>query len=51
MAEWATMPVGLRTLFGIVFGYGLATLILIPWVGFFARKWLPPQKQRLAAAL
>jgi hypothetical protein len=45
------MPTGLRTLYGVNFGYGLATLILIPGVGFFARKWLPPQKQRLAAAL
>ena len=40
-ASWATAPLGIRTLFGIVFGYGLATLILIPWVGFYSKKWLP----------
>jgi membrane protease YdiL (CAAX protease family) len=50
-ACWATMPTGLRTLYGVTFGYGLATLILIPCVRFFTRKLLPPQKQRLAAAL
>ena len=40
-AYWATAPLGLRTLYGIVFGYGLATLILIPWVGVYSKKWLP----------
>jgi membrane protease YdiL (CAAX protease family) len=48
-ASWATAPVGVRTLLGIVFGYGLATPLLIIWVRFFARKWLPHQDQRYRA--
>ena len=42
-AYWQTAPVGIRTLYGIVFGYGLAALILIVWVGFFSARWLPHQ--------
>jgi membrane protease YdiL (CAAX protease family) len=40
-AYWQAAAPGTRTLLGIVFGYGLATLILIPWVRVFSRKWLP----------
>jgi len=43
-ASWQSMPAGLRALYGIVFGYGLAALVLIPWIRFFARKWLPPRR-------
>jgi len=38
---WGTAPIGVRTLYGIVFGYGLATLLLILWVRFFSKRWLP----------
>jgi len=39
-ATWQTAPIEIRTLYGIVFGYGLATLILIFWVRFFSARWL-----------
>jgi membrane protease YdiL (CAAX protease family) len=39
-SSWDSLPAGLWALYVVVFGYGLATLILIPWVGVFARKWL-----------
>jgi len=39
-ATWQTAPIEIRTLYGIVFGYGLATLILIFWVRFFSTRWL-----------
>ncbi len=42
-SSWDSLPAGLWALYVVVFGYGLATLILIPWVGFFAKKWLPRQ--------
>jgi membrane protease YdiL (CAAX protease family) len=42
-AYWQTAPIGIRTLYGIVFGYGLATLLLIFWVRFFSKRWLSPQ--------
>jgi membrane protease YdiL (CAAX protease family) len=38
---WHTAPAPLNTLYGIVFGYGLATLLLLPWVRFFCARWLP----------
>jgi membrane protease YdiL (CAAX protease family) len=43
-AYWQAAAPGTRTLLGIVFGYGLATLILIPWVRVFSRRWLRPLK-------
>jgi membrane protease YdiL (CAAX protease family) len=39
-AYWQAATPGTRMLLGIVFGYGLATLLLIPWVRFFSRRWL-----------
>jgi hypothetical protein len=48
---WETAPIGVRTLYGIVFGYGLATLLLIIWVRFFSAKWLPCQDQPLPAKM
>ena len=42
---WETAPIGIRARYGIVFGYGLATLLLIIWVRFFSTKWLPRQDQ------
>jgi membrane protease YdiL (CAAX protease family) len=43
-AYWQTAPIEIRTLYGIVFGYGLATLILICWVRFFSKRWLSHYK-------
>ena len=38
---WHTAPSPVNTLYGIVFGYGLATILLLPWVRFFCARWLP----------
>lgn len=40
-AYWHTAPSPIFTLYGIVFGYGLATILLLPWVRFFCARWLP----------
>jgi len=40
-AYWQTAPSPVNTLYGIVFGYGLATILLLPWVRFFCARWLP----------
>jgi len=42
-AYWQTASIGIRTLYGIIFGYGLAALLLIFWVRFFSKRWLSPQ--------
>jgi len=42
-AYWHTAPIGLRAVYGIIFGYGLATALLIVWVRFFSAKWLSPR--------
>ena len=52
-AYWHTAPDAVRALYGVVFGYGLAALLLILWVRFFAARWLrkpnkPLQQTRLA---
>jgi hypothetical protein len=39
-ASWQTMSVGLRTLYGAIFGYGLAAFLLILWVRLFSERWL-----------
>ena len=39
-AYWQTAPIEIKTLYGIVFGYGLATVLLIFWVRFFSARWL-----------
>jgi membrane protease YdiL (CAAX protease family) len=39
-AYWQTAPIETRTLYGIVFGYGLATFLLIFWVRFFSKRWI-----------
>jgi membrane protease YdiL (CAAX protease family) len=41
---WTTAPVPVRAFYGIVFGYGLAALLIIPWVRIFAARWLPPRE-------
>jgi membrane protease YdiL (CAAX protease family) len=42
-AYWHTAPIIERALYGIVFGYGLAAILLIFWVRFFSSKWLQSQ--------
>jgi membrane protease YdiL (CAAX protease family) len=39
-AYWSTASVGWRAFSGVVFGYGIPALILIPWVTFFTNRWL-----------
>jgi membrane protease YdiL (CAAX protease family) len=43
-AYWYIAPILERAVYGVVFGYGLATIILIIWVRYFSSKWLQPQK-------
>ena len=45
-ASWHSLPAGLWALYVIVFGYGLAALILIPWVRAFSKRWLPQREWR-----
>jgi membrane protease YdiL (CAAX protease family) len=37
----ATGSAGVRAFYGVTFGYGIPALLLIPWVKFFANRWLP----------
>jgi membrane protease YdiL (CAAX protease family) len=39
-----TAPIMERALYGIVFGYGLATILLIFWVSYFSSRWINSQK-------
>lgn len=39
-AYWHSAPPAVNALYGVVFGYGLATLLLLLWVRFFCAKWL-----------
>jgi membrane protease YdiL (CAAX protease family) len=49
-AYWSTAPVFERAFYGIVFGYGIAALLGILWVRFFASKWLMQKKQHMSTA-
>ena len=40
-AYFATAPAPVRALYGVVFGYGLAAVLMMLWVRFFAARWLP----------
>lgn len=40
-AYWRSAPAAVNALYGVVFGYGLAALLMILWVRFFASRWLP----------
>jgi membrane protease YdiL (CAAX protease family) len=44
---WLSAPIFERALFGVIFGYGLASILSIFWVRFYSSKWLKPQKQIL----
>ena len=37
---WQNAPVAVNALYGVVFGYGLAAVLCILWVRFFASRWL-----------
>jgi len=39
-AYWTTASIPVRAFYGVVFGYGLAALLSIWWVRFFAARWL-----------
>ena len=43
-ACWHTAPPAVSALYGVVFGYGLATLLLLPWVRFFCARWLSDRR-------
>ena len=40
-AYWATAPIPVRAFYGVVFGYGLASAVMILWVRVFSERWLP----------
>lgn len=48
-AYWQTAPAVVSALYGIVFGYGLATLLLLPWVRFFCARWLAERSPAASA--
>jgi len=39
-AYWTSAPVAVRAFYGVVFGYGLAALLIILWVRYVAARWL-----------
>jgi membrane protease YdiL (CAAX protease family) len=38
---WTTASPAVSALFGVVFGYGLAAILMIAWVRFFCNRWMP----------
>ncbi|MGE5360569.1 MAG: CPBP family intramembrane glutamic endopeptidase [Bacteroidales bacterium] len=48
-AYFSTAPAGVRAFYGVTFGYGIPALLLIPWVKFFADRWLPGGPARRTA--
>jgi membrane protease YdiL (CAAX protease family) len=45
---WQSAPPAVGALYGVVFGYGLATLLLLAWVRFFSARWLSESGPALA---
>jgi membrane protease YdiL (CAAX protease family) len=43
-AYWTTAPVAVQAMYGVVFGYGLAALLMILWVRFFIARWFSRQE-------
>jgi len=43
-AYWTTASVPARTFYGVVFGYGIASVLMILWVRVFSDRWLPRQE-------
>jgi membrane protease YdiL (CAAX protease family) len=42
-AYWQTASVPVQAVYGVVFGYGLAAVLMMLWVRFFSARWLPQQ--------
>ena len=40
-AHWTTASIPVRAFYGVVFGYGIASVLMILWVRFFSDRWLP----------
>ena len=40
-ADFATASAPVRSLYGVVFGHGLAAVLMMLWVRFFVARWLP----------
>jgi len=40
-AYFAAAPAPTRALYGVVFGYGLAAVLMMLWVRYFSARWLP----------
>jgi hypothetical protein len=45
-AYWETASIPVRAFYGVVFGYGLAAMLMILWVRFFSVRWLPRQESQ-----
>jgi membrane protease YdiL (CAAX protease family) len=43
-AYWTTASVSVRAFYGVVFGYGIASVLMILWVRVFSDRWLPRQE-------
>ena len=43
-AYWRSAPPATNALYGVVFGYGLATLLLLLWVRLFCARWLSERR-------
>jgi membrane protease YdiL (CAAX protease family) len=49
-AYWTTASIPVRALYGVVFGYGIASVLMILWVRFFSARWLPRQESEESPA-
>jgi len=49
-AYWTTASIPVRALYGVVFGYGIASVLMILWVRFFSARWLPRQESQESPA-
>jgi membrane protease YdiL (CAAX protease family) len=43
-AYWESASIPVRAAYGVVFGYGLAAVLMILWVRFFIARWFPRQE-------
>ena len=48
-AYWQSAPDAVDALYGVVFGHGLATFLLLLWVRFLCPRWLTPGARQLTA--
>jgi membrane protease YdiL (CAAX protease family) len=49
-AYWTTASIPVRALYGVVFGYGIASVLMMLWVRFFSARWLPRQESEESPA-